>query len=273
MPADLFDSIDEAEWYDRSINWSARLERELPALIDVFGPPGNGGLVDAGCGTGRQALALAARGYRVVGADLSDEMLQIARRAAAEVAESDTCEDHRGPDGQARPAPAVRFVAAGFADLHDQLGDGYDGVLCLGNALAAAGSQDAVSAAVRQFGACLRSGGRLFVQVLNFPPMREEHPCVRGPRAVYVDGVEYVSLRTFHFTGDSVEVTNVTLWKDGGWKTHARCGALYPVTPDELAEFCRGAGLLVDQCWGSYAREPFDPRASSDLILVATRST
>ena len=67
-----------AEWYDRSINWQARFARELPVLTDVFGPPGKRGLIDAGCGTGRHACALAPRRYRVAATDTSEELLVVA---------------------------------------------------------------------------------------------------------------------------------------------------------------------------------------------------
>ena len=57
--------FETAEWYDRTVNWDARLRREIPLLCDVFGPPGDGGILDAGCGPGRQAIALADKGYAV----------------------------------------------------------------------------------------------------------------------------------------------------------------------------------------------------------------
>ena len=82
-PSGLFDSFEHAELYDRSIDWSARLAREIPTLMAVLGPPGAGGILDAGCGPGRQACALAERGYRVVGADLSEASLELARQRGA----------------------------------------------------------------------------------------------------------------------------------------------------------------------------------------------
>jgi SAM-dependent methyltransferase len=44
--------------------------------------PTPGRLIDLGCGTGRLSLAFARRGYRVLGVDLSSEMLAVAREKA-----------------------------------------------------------------------------------------------------------------------------------------------------------------------------------------------
>ena len=252
--ANQTDVFRSADWYDRSINWSARLGRELPVLMEVFGPPGAGGLIDAGCGTGRQARALSERGYRVVGADASEDMLAVARRPAQSA------------------SPPVEFVLTPFATMYETLGGGFDGVYCLGNSLAAAGTRDEVGVAVTQFARCLRPGGRLFIQVLNFAVMRLESPCVRGPRVSVVDGREYLSVRQYQFLEDRVEVTNITLWQDHGWQKRIGGGRLYPVELDELGTFCEKAGLHIDQTWGKYAREPFDRSSSMDLLIAATRA-
>ena len=77
--------FDSAEWYDIGVNWSARLEREIPVLCDVMGPPGEFGVLDAGCGTGRQAVAMVQAGYRVTGQDAAEQMLRVASERAAAV--------------------------------------------------------------------------------------------------------------------------------------------------------------------------------------------
>lgn len=246
--------FEAAKWYDRTINWSARMAREVPVLAEVLGSPGDGGVIDAGCGTGHQARALAERGYRVVGADASEEMIEVARGYPT----SDK-------------APPVTYTCAPYSMLHKTVGHGFDGLYCLGNALAAAGSAEAAGGAIDQFSACLRPGGRLFIQVLNFAPMRGEEPCVRGPRVVKADGVEYVSFRQFNFIDDCVRVTGVTLWRDSAWRKRAHSGRIYPVSLDEIRTWCGSAGLRVDEAWGSYARDPFDVERSVDLIIAATR--
>ncbi len=242
-------------WYDKGINWSARLGREIPLLVDVFGEPGDGGLIDAGCGTGRQVCALAQQGYRMVGADASDEMIVMARSLARELAVD------------------AAFHVSPYAEMNERLGGGFGGVYCLGNALAAAGSEDAVREALGQFSKCLRAGGRLFVQVLNFEPMRKELPCVRGPRVSVVDGREYISTRNFQFYDDRAVVTNTTLWQDDGWKQRSHSGRLYPLSLEQIQTWCAEVGLRIDETWGNYQRDEFDVTSSVDLIFVATRES
>ena len=60
--------------YDRFVNWEARLSAELPFLISELDniDPDHGEpltVLDAACGTGQHAIALAKAGYNCAGAD------------------------------------------------------------------------------------------------------------------------------------------------------------------------------------------------------------
>lgn len=78
--------------YDReSSAWGRRraepahrdlVERTAEALARVVAPPGP--VADLGCGPGAHALALARRGYDVVGVDGSPRMIEVAERRAAD---------------------------------------------------------------------------------------------------------------------------------------------------------------------------------------------
>lgn len=66
-------------WFDRRWgSYAAGVERD--ALVRVIGPIGSRRILDAGCGTGRLAAALASAGARVVGLDADEGMLAVARR-------------------------------------------------------------------------------------------------------------------------------------------------------------------------------------------------
>src|SRR5256885_1275856 len=77
--------------YDReSAAWERRrddpvgrelVERTADELANVLPPPGP--VADLGCGPGAHALALARRGYDVIGVDGSPRMVEVARTRAA----------------------------------------------------------------------------------------------------------------------------------------------------------------------------------------------
>jgi len=78
----------------------ADAESEIAWILGHVQPPAGGRVLDAPCGFGRHALALARRGFKVTGVDLSEVELQRAReRAAAAVVRLDlVCQDMRAMD-------------------------------------------------------------------------------------------------------------------------------------------------------------------------------
>ncbi len=121
---------------------------QLAFLGQVFGsPPAR--LLDAGCGTGAHLAGLAALGYTVVGLDADPLMAAIAQgKLAAEGRPG------RVIQGDLRSLP---FAAA------------FDGILCLESPLAYLLADDELDAALAGFHHCLRPGGRLVLDVFDYP--------------------------------------------------------------------------------------------------------
>ncbi|BDG60230.1 class I SAM-dependent methyltransferase [Caldinitratiruptor microaerophilus] len=81
----LFDAIAGSydDWYRTPLGaYADRVEKEI--VLDLAAPSSGETAVDLGCGTGQYALALAARGLRVTGVDISARMLDRARARAEE---------------------------------------------------------------------------------------------------------------------------------------------------------------------------------------------
>lgn len=242
-------------WYDGMMDWDTRLSREIPILVDAFGPPGEGRILDAGCGTGRHVCALAAKGYRTVGADLSEDMLVLARK-------------HAGDAGI-----EAEFVCSPYATLFEKTGGGFDGLFCLANSLPAAATVEAVEGAVEQFARCLRPGGRFVIEMLNYTPMVEEPEAGEDAAAVAgSDDAPADESRGFLLDPSRVRVTGISVItdEDSGDDAFPK-GNLYPVTVREFDGWCRDFGLRIDQRWGSVLLEPFDVGISLDMITIGTR--
>ena len=76
-PYAYLSAVYDADWGDWAKQYVAFIEARL-------GPPGPLEVLDLGCGTGTLAVALAQRGHRVLGVDLSPEMIAVARAKQAE---------------------------------------------------------------------------------------------------------------------------------------------------------------------------------------------
>jgi SAM-dependent methyltransferase len=86
---------DRRPWYERAFGrlyltvYGHRDEEEArrnaPKILALLGVPWNARILDVGCGEGRYARALQARGCRVTGVDLSRELLEEARRRSPDL--------------------------------------------------------------------------------------------------------------------------------------------------------------------------------------------
>jgi SAM-dependent methyltransferase len=79
------------DWYATAIDaasaemaWTDRTGAEVDLVAKILQPRGDEHVLDMACGSGRHLLELRRRGFEVVGADISPDLIEIARRDAAE---------------------------------------------------------------------------------------------------------------------------------------------------------------------------------------------
>lgn len=242
--------------YDRFVNWPARLAAELPFIERAIAQADSLRYVlDAACGTGMHAVALARQGWRVAGADLSLGM--IARAWA-----------------NARVAGVeVRFEVAGFGELHPRFGSNFDGVLCLGNSLPHVLTPDALRAALADFAACLRPGGVLLIQNLNYDRILARRERWMEPQAHREGEQEWLFLRFYDFDPDGLLTFNIVrLYRAGGpWEQRVLSTRLWPLRQAELTAALVEVGFANITLCGDMEGTPFDPDRSPNLVIVAVR--
>jgi SAM-dependent methyltransferase len=90
MSATLPDQIPD-DWYATAFDaasaemaWTDRTGPEVDRVAKILQPRGEERVLDLACGSGRHSLELRRRGFSVVGADISPDLIEMARRDAAE---------------------------------------------------------------------------------------------------------------------------------------------------------------------------------------------
>ncbi len=102
-----------AEWFDREFATGPRAAQPLEATLRLLGA-GQGALIDVGCGTGAFSAAIAERGWKVTGVDLSEDQLRLARSRGVEVVRA---------DASALPFEDATFAAAVSTWTHTDVDD------------------------------------------------------------------------------------------------------------------------------------------------------
>jgi SAM-dependent methyltransferase len=141
---DYLHSAEVARGYDAGLAGTPLFEIDHCFVEEYCPRPGR--LLDLGCGTGRLLVPFARRGYRVLGVDLSAEMLAVARMKAG---------------------AAVPLLRANLAEL-GCLRDGYfDYAVCLFSTLGMVVGPAARRCVVGHAFRVLRPGGRFVLHVHN----------------------------------------------------------------------------------------------------------
>ena len=219
-------------------------DEQALAAARLSGCPDGGDLLDVPCGFGRHSVPLARAGYRVVGVDRSQALLEDARRRAG---------------GERWP----KLVRADYRDL-PQGDESFDAALNLFSSLGYLGDEDdtRVLSEIRRV---LRPGGRLVIEIMHRDLMvRGFHE--QGWRLVG-EGRLLLEQRTFDSATGVVQTTQ-TLVESGG-ERDSRTFSLRIYTATELTTMLARAGFEESRCYGDFAGAPFD--VSTRLVIVARR--
>ena len=220
-------------------------QTEVAFLADVLRLPARARILDLGCGTGRHAVALAQRGFRVVGLDLSRGMLRQAQAAAREArAQVEWIQ-----------ADATRFAAPQAFDAAVCLCEGAFGLIEVGE-----DPQAHDASIARNLARSLRPGGRLVLTASN------------GLRFLGLYGPESVARGDF----DPATLTErVTMeWTEGD-EARAVVVREHGHRPEDLQALFADAGFAIDHVGGgtagAWGLRPVDPQ-EFEIMLIATRS-
>ena len=220
-------------------------EAQALAAVALGGCPSGGRVLDVPCGFGRHAIPLARAGYRVVGVDRSQALLDEAAR--------------RG-DGASRPT----FTRADYRDL-PLPDDSFDVAVNLFTSLGYLGDAEDTKA-LTEICRVLRPGGRLLIETMHrdllVRQFREQDWRLAG------QGRLLLEQRTFDAAAGVAQTTQTLVDNTGARDSRSFSVRIYTAT--ELVAMLDSAGFEETRCHGDLDGRPF--ATDTRLVVVARRS-
>jgi len=240
---DFFTELPNAFW--RAAVPPEATDAEIDFLVRTTGLRPGDSVLDVCCGSGRHVLALARRGCRATGIDVSAEAIAYARRAADD---EGLAVDLRVGDVRTLPADVRADVA-----------------ICMGNAFGYL-EHEGTQAFLADLAKLVRPGGALvldygFAAESMLPGVAlDEEPMTIG-------GVEVTSVNTYD-VADSRWITEMTFRRDG--EVHRGTSVQHVYTSSEVGRLVAAAGFGDVERYGDADRSPYR-LGSPRLLLVARR--
>lgn len=239
-----------AHEYDQLTNARARTEPhrvEVQSLINDFDPSL---VLDAGCGSGLTSMLLASEGVKTVGMDREAAMIKTAKKKY----------DHLGYP--------LKFIKGSFENPPKSLTRKFDLLICLANGISGLGSMALLKKGMRGFYSCLKPGGSLVIQMLNFTSVAENKIMpIRATKSAGIIYARYARRQGRRFSLHIVRIDNSG--KEPAFE--AFCHDFDNFTPAELARAVKAAGFSAIKRFADVARQHKFAGTARDLVLVARK--
>lgn len=222
-----------------------RTERQVTGLWSLLGLSEGSQVLDAPCGYGRIARGLAARGARVLGVDLSSDLLAEAERRRGEL----------GPE-------RLRYRRH---DLRTPLAEGdFEAALNIYSSLGYGTEEDdlAILTTLRR---AVRPGGRVFVETMHRDRMAATLAAHQRPGQRLPDGTLMVEEPRFDPISGRMETT--WYWSGPGGSGQ-KSGTFRVYAASELVRLAAAAGLRLLSAHNGCTAEPFGLGLTNRLGLL-----
>jgi len=211
-------------------DWDQSIQRQGEQLDSVIQAqwPGCRTVLDASCGIGTQALALAARGYTVTGSDISSREIERAGKEAK----------RRGLD--------IHFVVADMRSACATHGTGFDLVISCDNSIPHLLTDDDLLLALRQFRDGLRPGGGCIITIRDYENEERGANLVKRYGVRIADGKRYVLFQVWDFHGNYYDLSFFVIEEETATKqvtTHVMRSTYYAISTGRLCKLMREAGF------------------------------
>lgn len=241
-------------WYEQSFgtdymlvykhrNWE-NANKEVQCMIDWLELPHGAEVLDIGCGMGRHALALSSLGYTVTGIDLSDTLLEEARR-------------HDGTG-------SVEWVQGDMRELPFEAGR-FDATVNLFTSFGYFSIEEDNVNVLRNIRKVLRKGGSFLIDFLN-PVYVERHLVPRSERRDTDTGLLIEEVRSIQDGWVQKEITVSDPDKKDEPRQYLERVRLLPL--EWFERYLAECGLVLEQLYGNVDGSKYESAASPRMIMA-----
>ncbi|MDQ3369299.1 MAG: methyltransferase domain-containing protein, partial [Myxococcota bacterium] len=221
-------------------------QAEAEFVIDAMGLTAGAQVLDVGCGYGRHAMELAARGFHVVGLDMSTPLLV------------------RGGEEAHRRGLQINFVRGDMRELDFE--SQFDGAYCLFSTFGYF-DDETNKKTIANIARALRPGGRMMIEILN-----RDYVIADLPTRVWWEGEGCVVLEEveLNYFSSRIQVNRSVVFDDGRQLEQEISVRAYSL--HEVGKLLHAAGFRVLEVSGGYqTRGRFFGNQSRHIIVLAER--
>jgi SAM-dependent methyltransferase len=221
-------------------------QAEAEFVIDAMGLTPGAQVLDVGCGYGRHAMELAARGFHVVGLDMSTPLLV------------------RGGEEAHRRGLTINFVRGDMRELDFEAQ--FNGAYCLFSTFGYF-DDETNKKTVSNIARALKPGGRVLIEILN-----RDYVIADLPTRVWWEGEGCVVLEEveLNYFSSRIQVNRSVVFDDGRQLEQEISVRAYSL--HEVGKLLHAAGFRVLEVSGAYhTRGRFFGNQSRHIIVLAER--
>jgi 2-polyprenyl-3-methyl-5-hydroxy-6-metoxy-1,4-benzoquinol methylase len=247
-PIQFYDSL--ANEYDELTGFAERFDKERSTFQMLVQKYDMKTALDAGCGTGFHSILLAQLGLHVTATDISEQMLRQAKQNAEHM------------------SVQVDTVQTSFQDINEFVHKKFDAIFCLGNTLPHVLTEEELFQSFKSFRKILNSGGRVFLQLLNYDRILSFRERILNVKEVN----DKIFVRFYDYEGESIVFNILTIQKSSGHMEHSLNSVrLFPWRSLDIVRRLKDAGFHNAELFGTMAQNTYDEYSSKDLVVIAQK--
>jgi len=270
----LYENEEDYIWFSTHYrifyNWKARLLQEIPDLVKTLKKNKAEKVIDLGCGTGEHSIALAQKGFEVVGIEKEEILINEANMKKAKLPK--------------KIQEKVSFKVGDYQEVLDQLENNFDAAIFMGNSISY--NPDNYREIIGKTAEKLNKKAVMIFQITNFEKVLKEQSRVRRMVFAKTEGSKEHSLLEFYNPsndhGKSVLKTTALFQFDGkSWNYFGLKNTIMAYITNEkikavlkkidFEDISLYGSTLDHQKWDKLFKKPFEVSKSDFLNIIAKR--